>query len=84
MCKLCLACLLNFTEQASWAELTRRGDLSDQKTKEGAFIRVEKLSLWESAVKIRDVVGTPNVKCLLSASTWQEIEHFAWNIVKVG
>ena len=58
--KLCLACLLNFADQASWAEFARRGDLSDQKTKKGTFIRVEKLSFWESAVKIRDVVGTPS------------------------
>ena len=57
--KLCLAWLLNFAGQASWAELVHRGDPSDQKTKKGTFIRVEKLSLWESTVQIGDVVGTP-------------------------
>ena len=33
--------------------------LSDQKNKKGAFVRVEKLSFWESPFKIRDVAGTP-------------------------
>ena len=59
---LCLACLFNFAEQASSAEPTRRGDLSDQKITKGTFIKVEKLSFWESAVKIRDIVGTPSSK----------------------
>ena len=43
-CKLCLACLLNFAEQASWAELIVEGICLTQKTKKGTFIRVEKLS----------------------------------------
>ena len=42
MCKLCQACLLNFAEQASWAELARRGGLSDQKFKKDTILRVEK------------------------------------------
>ena len=42
--KPCLACLLSFVEQAIWAELDRRGGLSDQKIKKGTFVRVEKLS----------------------------------------
>ena len=46
--------------QAAWAELVRRGGLSDQKIKKGTFLRIEKLSFWESPVKIRDVAGTPN------------------------
>ena len=62
MRKLCLAFLLNFAEQVSCAEFVRRGDLFDKKTKKGAFIRVEKLSFWESAIKIRDIVGTPNLQ----------------------
>ena len=41
---LCLACLLSFIEQASWAELERRGALSDEKIKKGTFVRFEKLS----------------------------------------
>ena len=57
----CLACLLNFAEQASWAEPVRRGNLSDQKIEKGTFIRVEKLSFYESAVKIHDIVGISNV-----------------------
>ena len=31
-------------QQASWAELVRRGDLSDEKIKKGTLLRVEKLS----------------------------------------
>ena len=30
--------------QAAWAELVRRGGLSDQKIKKGTFLRIEKLS----------------------------------------
>ena len=45
--------------QAAWAELVRRGGLSDQKIKKGICLRVEKLSFWESPVKIRDVMGPP-------------------------
>ena len=45
--------------QAAWAELVRWGGLSDQKIKKGTFLRIEKLSFWESPVKIRDVAGTP-------------------------
>ena len=45
--------------QATWAELVRRGGLSDQKIKKGTFLRIEKLSFWESALKICDVAGTP-------------------------
>ena len=37
MCKLCL---LNFAEQASWAELEHREDSTDQKTKKCTFIMV--------------------------------------------
>ena len=40
-----------------WVE----GGLSDPKIKKGTFVMVEKLSFWESPVKIRDVSGTPNV-----------------------
>ena len=55
MHKLCLAYLLNFAEQASWAELACQGGLSDQKVKKGTYyVRVEKLSFSESPVKIRD------------------------------
>ena len=35
---------LSKVEQASWAELTHRGDLLDKKTKKATLIRVEKLS----------------------------------------
>ena len=45
--------------QATRAELARRGG-SDQKIKKGTFVRIEKLSFWESPVKIRDIAGTPN------------------------
>ena len=38
---LCLAYLLNFTDQASWAEPAGRRVLSDQKIEKGTFIRVE-------------------------------------------
>ena len=31
------------------------------KNHEGTFVRIEKLSFWESPVKIRDVAGTPNL-----------------------
>ena len=46
--------------QAAWAEFARRGSLSDQKIKKGTLLRIEKLSFWESAVKICDVAGTPS------------------------
>ena len=39
--KLCLACLLNFTEQASCAELAHRRELSGQKIKMGFIIRLK-------------------------------------------
>ena len=42
--KLCLACLLSFAEQASWAEHVCRGGLSDLKIMQGIFFRVEKIS----------------------------------------
>ena len=51
MCKLCLACLINFAKQASWAELARRGDLSYQKIKKVTFLRVEKLKLIKNKEK---------------------------------
>ena len=57
--RLCPACLLNFTKQASLAELPHQAGLPDQKIKKGTFIRVEKISFWESPIKICDVVGTP-------------------------
>ena len=38
ICRHCLPCLLNFAEQASWAELTCRGSLSDQKVKKGTLL----------------------------------------------
>ena len=47
--------------QATWAELVRRQGLSDQKIKKGTFLRIDKLSFWESAVKICDIAGTPNL-----------------------
>ena len=56
--------MLNFAEQTTWAEPMHQGGLSNQKIKDGTFIRVEKLSSWESAVKIHDIVGTPIVMCI--------------------
>ena len=47
--------------KATRAELTRQGGLSDQKIKKGTFVRIEKLSFWESPVKIRDLAGTLKV-----------------------
>ena len=41
MLNFCLACLLSFIEQASWAELERQRGLSDQKIKKGTFVRVK-------------------------------------------
>ena len=51
--------LLSFVELASWAELERQGGLSYQKIKKITFVGIEKLSFWQSPIKIRDVVGTP-------------------------
>ena len=45
--------------------MVRRGGLSDQKIKKGTFLRIEKLSFWESPVKFRDVAGTPIVGVVL-------------------
>ena len=61
MYKLCLACLLNFAEQASWTELVRQGGLSDQNINKDGLVRVEKRSFWEPPVKILDAVGTPTL-----------------------
>ena len=47
-------------QQATWVEFAaRREGLSDQKIKTGIFLKIEKLSFWESTVKIRDVAGIP-------------------------
>ena len=73
MRKLCLACLLNFAEQFSLAEFERRWDLSDQKTKKGTSIKVEKLSFCESVVKIRNVVDTPTSRPLSLGPPQEEI-----------
>ena len=48
MDKLCLAYMLNFVEQASWAELEIREGLSDQKVKKGTFVRVEKRNFFDN------------------------------------
>ena len=56
--------LPSFVEQANWAELLRWGGLSDQKIKKGTFVRVEKLSFWQSPLKICDLAGTPNTLIL--------------------
>ena len=42
--------------------LCAKGGLFDQKIKKGTFLRVEKLSFWESPVRILDVVGTPSIR----------------------
>ena len=59
-----MACLLSFAEQASWEELVRQGGLSNQKIKKGTFIRDEKVSFWQSPVKIRDIAGTARLMML--------------------
>ena len=51
--------MLNFAEQASWADRENTSREFEQKIKKGTFIRVEKLSIWESAVKINHIVGNP-------------------------
>ena len=61
--------------QAAWAELVRRGGLSDQNIKKGTFLRIEKLSFWESPVKIRDVAGTPNQSITKYSSKQTFIEY---------
>ena len=60
MHNLCLACLFNFVEQSSWADLVHPLGLSEQEIKIGSIIRVE-LSIFESAIKSRDVADTPTV-----------------------
>ena len=50
---------LGYGLRATWAELARRWGLSDQKIKNGTFVRIEKLSFWESSFKFRDIAGTP-------------------------
>ena len=54
-----LAWVLNVADQASWAELVRKGALFYQKIMKYTFLRVVKLGFWESAIKIPDLVGTP-------------------------
>ena len=57
-----------------WAELERRGGLSDQKIKTGTFVKIEKLSFWESPVKICDVVGTP----IISIGRKYYYQYYFW------
>ena len=57
-CKLCLACMLNFAELASWVKLVRQVGSFDQKFKKGNFVMVEKRSFWESPVKTSNVLST--------------------------
>ena len=51
--------------QFCWAGLLGRACLSRgfvrSKIKKDTFVRVEKLSFWESPVKIHDVIGTPSI-----------------------
>ena len=72
--------------QAEWAELVRQGGLSDQKINKGTFLRIEKLSFWESPVKIRDVAGTPTLHKYIhkfvyslyeNADLVSQVEHFS-------
>ena len=69
-----MACLHNFAEQASWAELELREDLSDKKITKDTFVRIEKPSFWESLVKVRDVVATPNTN-----HSFQDLELIGQN-----
>ena len=51
---------------------------SDQKIKNGTFVRVEKLNFWHSPIKIYDVVGTPSLHrtCLVTGSTAKKTPFF--------
>ena len=53
-----------YTNSSHCAELACRGGSSDQKIKKGTLVRIEKLSFWESPVKIRDVAGIPKKRLL--------------------
>ena len=75
MCKLCLACLLNFAEQASWVKLVQKGGLSYQKIKKGYFSYDWTIKFWESAVKIRNLVGHSYNTSF--SSTWFTMYYFS-------
>ena len=60
MPKLCPAWLLIKTEQASWAELGRRLGVSNLEKNCIFGILMKSCTKYVSAVKIRDVAGTPN------------------------
>ena len=60
MCKLILASLLSFDEQASLVELARRGGLSDQKIKKGTFVRFENKAFESQPSKFVKKLGIPN------------------------
>ena len=59
--KLCPACLLSFDEQPGWAELGRRLGVSYLENNYIFGILIKNCTKYVSAIKIRDVVGTPNV-----------------------
>ena len=59
--KLCLACLLSFDEQPGWAELGRRLGVSNLKKNYIFGILMKNCTKYASAIKIRDVAGTPTV-----------------------
>ena len=58
--KLCPAWLLIKTEQASWAELGRRLGVSNLEKICIFGIHMKSCTKYVSAIKIRDVAGTPN------------------------
>ena len=57
--------------------------LSDQKIKKGTFVRVEKLSFWESPIKIRDVAGIPNVRNCSGSDEARKHLHL-WESFEMG
>ena len=65
--KLCLACLLSFDEQPGWAELGRRLGVPNLEKNHIFGILMKSCTKYVSAIKIRDVVGTPTVMAISDA-----------------
>ena len=57
--------------------------MSDQKIEVSFIIKVEKLSFWESAVKICDIVGTPTKSIENLRRTFQKLIHHLMKTSKI-
>ena len=82
---LCLACLLNFVEQASWALLWGLGRLRYQKSEGGSMFSMARGLFPDSLTKICDLTNTP----ITHLYVWQFVQQekvlktfdFLWDLI---